>query len=58
MRVERVGVDKVKDRLAALKQKEEAKKTAVRPSSVVCSWLSGVTWQATGVCVCCCLLVG
>jgi hypothetical protein len=30
MRVERVGVDKVKERLSALKQKEEAAKTAVR----------------------------
>ena len=30
MRVERVGVDKVKERLQSLKQKEEAAKTAVR----------------------------
>lgn len=30
MRVERVGVDKVKGRLAALKQQEEAQKNAVR----------------------------
>ena len=30
MRVERVGVDKVKGRLATLKQQEEAQKNAVR----------------------------
>lgn len=35
MRVERVGVDKVKERLMALKQKEEAAKTAVRESKGV-----------------------
>ncbi len=50
MRVERVGVDKVKERLSALKQKEEAAKTAVRAARVclsvvsisgVVDWLAG-----------------
>lgn len=39
MRVERVGVDKVKERLAALKQKEEAQKSAVRSLLLVYIWV-------------------
>ena len=41
MRVERVGVDKVKERLSALKQKEEAQKTAVRGLSGMWGWRWG-----------------
>jgi hypothetical protein len=39
MRVERVGVDKVKERLSTLKQKEEAQKTAVRWCMRLFPWL-------------------